>query len=54
MNIISLEHKFTKEVYQCNQCGNMFFSVNPPQLEMFKPDSTSPDKTLLKSAHRDK
>lgn len=54
MNIRWLAIKLTKEVYQCNQCGNMFFNINPPQLEMFRPDSTSLDKTLLKSAHGDK
>ncbi|BBI34018.1 hypothetical protein [Cohnella abietis] len=53
MNIRSLSTNLSKMVYQCSECGNMFFDNNSPRLEVFRAASDSPNKTLLQSAHGD-
>jgi len=51
MKIRSLASKITKLVYQCNQCGNVFFDNNPFRMEVFKPSNESVNKKLLRSVH---
>lgn len=53
MRIRSLAVNLSKSVYQCNECGNVFFYRNPPQLEMFRCCSDNPNKELFKSAKVD-
>ncbi|MDQ0887984.1 hypothetical protein QFZ81_003072 [Paenibacillus sp. V4I9] len=50
MRIRSIAINLTKLVYQCDKCGNIFFYNSPPQLEMFRSCSDTPNKGLLKSA----
>ncbi|BFT69364.1 hypothetical protein [Paenibacillus sp. P36] len=57
MRVRSLAINLTKLVYQCDECGNIFFNNSynsSPQLEMFRSCSDNPNKILLKSAEADK
>lgn len=53
MKIRSLSSKLYKRVYQCKNCGNIFFNNNSPQLEMFRSHKDNPNKTLLESSKGD-
>lgn len=44
----------TKILYQCQNCGNIFFAKkNTDQLEMFKSSNENVDKNLLQSKNKD-
>jgi hypothetical protein len=53
MKIRSLSSELHKSVYQCKNCGNMFFNNNLFQLEMFRSHKDNPNKTLLQSSKGD-
>lgn len=54
MEIRMLLSKLNKKVYQCQNCGNMFFQNNSRQFEIFKSNKDNPNKTLLQSAKGEK